>query len=643
MHTLLLLLIIFLPILNFCFLYFNMQKNFIFFHIKIVISSILFIFISSIYLFISYLIFGIIYQINFGIWFNLGLLKLNWGFLFDQLTISMLLIITAISFFVHFFSLEYLKTDKNIKIFFAYISLFTFFMLILVTADNFVQLFLGWEGVGLCSFLLISFWNTRIQAFKSALKAMIMNRIGDFFLLGSISFIFFYYRTLKFSLLSILLNSTNNFNIYAEFSYFDLITLCICLAAIGKSAQIGLHTWLPDAMEGPTPVSALIHAATMVTAGIFLLIRCSTIIEYSNNTLMFIIFSGAITAFISATISLFQNDIKKIIAYSTCSQLGYMFLACGFSIYNFALYHLITHAFFKALLFLCAGSIIHAILDEQDIRKMGGLAKLLPLTYICVIIGSLALLGFPFFSGYYSKDAILENILISTNPFNNIIYFFLILTAFFTTIYSMQIIILTFFSFSGINRIKYQYIQENNWIIGIILFLLSLCSIFVGYLFFEIYCGLSSPFLDNSIYIHKNFFFQNQMEFDLLNCYKLFPIINGFLGIFFCIIIYKKYFLMIIRLKFKLYFIYLFFIKKWYFDIFFNYITFIFFKHSYSSIYMILDKGFLEFIGPSGIIKFLFILYHKFFIKQKNSIYQNYIYIQIILLSLYFLSIIFFY
>jgi proton-translocating NADH-quinone oxidoreductase chain L len=301
--------------------------------------------------------------------------------------------------------------DPHLPKFMSYISLFTFFMLMLVTANNFLQLFLGWEGVGLCSFLLISFWHTRIQANKAAIKAMVVNRIGDFGLLFGILLIFDVFKTIEFH--SVFALAPYFYKKYFMFLGLNLnilttVGFLLFIGAMGKSAQIGLHTWLPDAMEGPTPVSALIHAATMVTAGVFLIIRCSPLFEYTPSILTLITSVGAITAFFAASIGLVQNDIKKIIAYSTCSQLGYMIFACGLSGYSVGLFHLFNHAFFKALLFLSAGSIIHGLANEQDLRKMGGLLQGMSFTYINFVIGSLALMGFPFLAGFYSKDVILE-------------------------------------------------------------------------------------------------------------------------------------------------------------------------------------------------------------------------------------------
>ena len=323
----------------------------------------------------------------------------------------MLVTVTTISTLVHFYSCSYMSVDPHISRFMSYLSLFTFFMLILITADNFIQLFVGWEGVGLCSYLLIGFWFTRVQANKAALKALIINRVGDFGIILGICLVFFVFQTLDFEIVFPLITFfQNQFFLFfgMNFNVVELICFFLFIGSVGKSAQVGLHTSLPDAMEGPTPVSALIHAATMVTAGVFLIIRCSPIFEYAPGVLNIVTFVGALTAFFAATVGLVQNDIKKVIAYSTCSQLGYMIFACGISGYTVSLFHLINHAFFKALLFLAAGSIIHSLNNEQDMRRMGGLIRITPFTYSMMLIGSLSLAGFPFLSGFYSKDVILE-------------------------------------------------------------------------------------------------------------------------------------------------------------------------------------------------------------------------------------------
>jgi len=376
-------------------------------------SSIIIPFLLSFYLILDVISTGNVYQLDLGCWIVSDLLNIRWCFLFDSLTCVMLIVVTFISSLVHLYSTEYMEHDPHLPRFMSYLSLFTFFMLILITANNFLQMFVGWEGVGLSSYLLINFWFTRIQANKAAIKAMLVNRVGDFFILLAMFLIFFIFHSLDYEIVFSLvpLLKMSYFTVLDfQFSLIDLICLFLFFGAMGKSAQLGLHTWLPDAMEGPTPVSALIHAATMVTAGVFLIARCSFIFEYSPIVLNIIMFVGSSTAFFASTTGLFQNDMKKVIAYSTCSQLGYMIMSCGVSQYSIAIFHLVNHAFFKALLFLGAGIIIHALNGEQDIRRMGGLYKLLPLTYITMLIASFALSGFPFLAGFYSKEAILGSL-----------------------------------------------------------------------------------------------------------------------------------------------------------------------------------------------------------------------------------------
>jgi len=392
---------------------------------------------------------GVNSKLSFGVWIIIDSLQVNWSFLFDSLTLIMLFVITFISTLVHLYSIEYMENDPHLPRFMSYLSLFTFFMLILVTGNNFLQMFVGWEGVGLSSYLLINFWFTRIQANKAAIKAMLVNRIGDFALLLAIFSIYFIFESLDydvvFNLVPIFIDSKiiiKNF----EVSAIDLICILLFIGAMGKSAQIGLHSWLPDAMEGPTPVSALIHAATMVTAGVFLISRCSFLFEFSPIALVVVTIVGSGTAFFASTTGLFQNDLKKVIAYSTCSQLGYMVFACGLSSYEVGLFHLSNHAFFKALLFLGAGSIIHAVNDEQDMRRMGGLRSLLPFSYAIMLIGSLALIGFPFLTGFYSKDTILELAYAKYNIVGHFSFFLGTLAAFFYCILFYSFIIFSFFS-----------------------------------------------------------------------------------------------------------------------------------------------------------------------------------------------------
>ena len=418
-------------------------------------ASFLTVFCLNVTFFISLIIFYEVAFVNCFVyiklitWIDCELFNIDWGFLFDSLTVIMCCVVCFISSIVHLYSTEYMSHDPHLPRFMSYLSLFTFFMLILITADNYVQMFVGWEGVGLCSYLLINFWFTRIQANKAAIKAMIVNRIGDFGLALGIFIIFIKFKAVDYATVFALTPFfvEDNFNfVNFNFNILVLIGFFLFIGAIGKSAQLGLHTWLPDAMEGPTPVSALIHAATMVTAGVFLLARSSPIYEYIPLILNIITIVGASTAFFAATIGLVQNDLKKVIAYSTCSQLGYMVFACGLSNYFVGVFHLINHAFFKALLFLGAGSIIHAVADEQDMRKIGGIKNLIPFTYSMMIIGSLALIGFPFLTGFYSKDIILEIAYGKYSYFGHFSFYLGTIGAFFTAFYSTRLLYLTFLS-----------------------------------------------------------------------------------------------------------------------------------------------------------------------------------------------------
>merc|ERR1711871_348739 len=379
--------------------------------------------------------------VRLGPWMEVDWMDASWGFQFDALTSSMMVIVTLISTLVHLYSTEYMSHDPHQPRFMSYLSLFTFFMIMLITAENLVQLFLGWEGVGLCSYLLINFWFTRYAANKAAMKAMIMNRIGDFGFALGIFALFATFHSVDFATIFAQVPAYAAEN---GSSWLTVICLLLFVGAVGKSAQVGLHTWLPDAMEGPTPVSALIHAATMVTAGVYMMIRCSPLFEYAPSALVVITIFGAMTAFFAATTGLLQNDLKKVIAYSTCSQLGYMVFAVGLSQYSISMFHLMNHAYFKALLFLSAGSVIHALSDEQDMRRMGGLVRLLPYTYVMMMIGSLALMGFPFLTGFYSKDVILEIAYAKYTLSGHFAHWLGTLAAFFTAFYSMRLLYLTF-------------------------------------------------------------------------------------------------------------------------------------------------------------------------------------------------------
>jgi proton-translocating NADH-quinone oxidoreductase chain L len=505
-----------------------------------------------------------------------------------------------------------MNSDPNLVRFMSLLSLFTFYMNILVCADNFLVLFFGWEGVGLCSFLLISFWYTRLLAVRAAIKAFIINKIGDSFFLLGLLIIFHIYRTLDFAIIfSLTPYLVNKYFLFCGFNCLIIDTICFFLfiGVMTKSAQLGLHTWLPDAMEGPTPVSALIHAATMVTAGVFLLIKFCFIFLFYPNMLCVITIIGALTAFFGATVGVVQYDIKKVIAYSTCSQLGYMIFACGTSNYTGALYHLGTHAFFKSLLFLSAGAIIYSFSNEQDIRRMGAFYYILPFTYTMFLIGTLALIGFPFLSGFYSKDVILEFSFVKYTVSSLFSYWLGSISTIFTSFYSFRLLYFVFFgTYRGSKKAR-SLIKEIPYIMCIPLIFLSFGSIFLGYLLSDIFIGLGSCFFSDSIFIlNEN---QLMVETKFLPFYiKIIPTVFTFIGFFFLfILIYTTNHFHILQdnqklllIKLPLYFktsrvIMLFLMNAWYFDMFYNFLFFKFINNTTNNIFYIVDKGFLEVFG----------------------------------------------
>ena len=434
-------------------------------------------------------------------WINSGTLDVNWSMKIDSLSSVMLVVVTTVSALVHVYSIGYMSHDPHKPRFMAYLSLFTFAMLMLVTSDNFIQLFFGWEGVGLCSYFLIGFWFKKETANAAAIKAFVVNRVGDFGFALGIFLIFYLFGTVNydevFQQIPTIVDKKLNF-LGFEVNSIDLICLLLFVGAMGKSAQILLHTWLPDAMEGPTPVSALIHAATMVTAGVFLVVRCSPIYEFSELALNLITIVGMTTAIFAASVALVQTDIKKIIAYSTCSQLGYMFFAAGVGAYNIAMFHLFTHAFFKALLFLGSGSVIHAFKDEQNINSMGGVWKKLPYTYVLMIIGTLALTGFPLLSGFYSKDAIIEFAYLRDNTAGYYAAGIGIFTAFLTSIYSWRLIFKTFHGTYNNKDIKIEETHESPLVMLLPLIILSIGAVLAGYTFKGLF--LDAAFWGDSIF-----------------------------------------------------------------------------------------------------------------------------------------------
>lgn len=573
-------------------------------------------------------------------WITSGIFNVKWSFMFDTLTVVMLIVVTSVSSLVHIYSTSYMSADPHLPRFMSYLSLFTFFMLMLVTSSNLLQLFLGWEGVGICSYLLINFWYTRIEANKAAIKAIIINKIGDFGLLVGILLIYVYTGSVNFntifSLVSLL--KENSFIFFGfDFNILDVICVFLFIGCIGKSAQIGLHSWLPDAMEGPTPVSALIHAATMVTAGVFMVLRCSPLFEYTGTTLVVVTIIGAITSLFAGTIAIVQDDIKKVIAYSTCSQLGYMVFVCGLSYYNISLFHLMNHAFFKALLFLGAGAVIHAVSDYQDMRKMGGLLKLLPFIYICILIGSIALMGFPFLTGFYSKDVILELAYSKYTLDSLFSYWFGTISAFVTAFYSFRLIYLTFLSKNNSYKVVIEHIHGTEFPMLFALIVLSFGSIFVGYITKDMFVGLGSDFMANSIFIHPSYNIIIDSEF-LPSSIKLIPVVLSIISAILSLYLYHYFKNTITILAINYRELYTFLKKKYYVDDIYNkYIAMFFLNTGYQVTFKLIDRGLLEVLGPYGIASRVRNFARNISLLQTGIIY-NYLFVIIVGLILFFIS-----
>jgi NADH-ubiquinone oxidoreductase chain 5 len=538
-------------------------------------------------------------SINLFRWIDSESLNVLWGFHFDSLTVSMLIPVLIVSSLVHIYSIGYMGHDPHNQRFFSYLSLFTFMMIILVTANNFLLMFVGWEGVGICSYLLVSFWFTRIAANQSSISAFLTNRVGDCFLTIGMFAILWSFGNIDYSTVFSLAPFFNE-------NIITIIGICILIGAMAKSSQIGLHVWLPMAMEGPTPVSALIHAATMVTAGVYLLMRTSPLIEYSSTVLVICLWLGAITTVFSSLIGLFQQDIKKVIAYSTMSQLGMMVIAVGLSSYNVALFHLINHAFYKGLLFLGAGAVIHAVADNQDFRKYGGLIAFLPLTYSVMLIASLSLVAFPFMTGFYSKDFILESAYGQFFFSGTVVYFISTIGAMFTILYSVKILYLTFLTNPNGSFVNYKHIHEGNLFISLPLIILAIFSILFGYIAKDMFIGLGSDlFVDNSLFIHPTHEIILDTEFAVPILFKLLPFLFFVLLSTLAIVIYEYIPKIIINLKLNRlgYSIFSFFNQRFFIELLYNkYITGIIFKLG-SQTTKVLDKGSIELLGPFGLEK----------------------------------------
>ena len=575
--------------------------------------------------------------ISLGYWILIGRFEVLWSFNFDFLSIAMLTTVYIISFLVHYYSSEYMAGDPHFPRFMAYLSFFTFFMAILTTSGNLLQMFLGWEGVGLCSYLLISFWFTRTQAVTSSLKAFIYNRVGDLFVIFAIALTYLSFYSLEFSNIYLIANAqSKGVSLYpslagSEFFFFknaelwfattvkwgELICFLFFIGVMAKSAQIFLHGWLPDAMEGPTPVSALIHAATMVVAGVYLLLRLCSILNMFPPVLEFLALIGGITALVSATIALYQNDIKKIIAYSTCSQLGYMVFTIGLGHYSVSFFHLCSHAFFKALLFLAAGSVIHAVSDNQDIRRMGGLSSKMPITYSTFLVASVSLAGLPFLSGFFSKDLILE---VSLQSFNKVSFFSYLCglsSTFLTTCYSFKLLYFIFFFKTKLKPSAFSNASENFGPIVNSLLVLALLSVFFGFFFRETFSSFSSYNIFCEVANSYSFF--TIFDSEISNYFfKNLPLIFSLSGLYFSYFfasscLSKNFFLKKINN---------FFLKKWYFDPVYSSIVAkpaLFF--SYQCLYKILDKGFVELLIPNFLKTILRYFSKNLRSAQKGNLY----------------------
>jgi NADH-quinone oxidoreductase subunit L len=507
------------------------------------------------------------YRVQLFTWMNVATFEVDWALRIDALSGVMMFVVSFISFFIHVYSVGYMSHDKSIPRFMSYLSLFTFAMLMLVTSDNLIQLFFGWEGVGVASYLLIGFWYTRPSACAAAIKAFLVNRVGDVGLMLGIAVCYLLFDSVQYDVIFAGAAGMAEATVVVfggEFHALTVVGILLFIGAMGKSAQLGLHTWLPDAMEGPTPVSALIHAATMVTAGVFLVARFSPVYEYAPVALAMVAFIGASTAIFAATIGLTQFDIKRVIAYSTCSQLGYMFFACGVGAYSAGIFHLYTHAFFKALLFLGAGSVIHAMSDEQDMRKMGGIWRKIPVTYTMMWIGTLALVGFPFTAGFYSKDAILEAAWASTNSFHLYAFWLGITAAVLTAFYSGRLIFMTFHGECRADEHVQSHIHESPKVMTIPLGVLAAGALVAGFFGYGMIAEDGSWWA-GAIFSHPDNTVLHDLHYVPL-WVKLSPIVAMAVGLGLAYLFYMRMTEMPGRVASALKPLHTFFYNKWYFD-----------------------------------------------------------------------------
>lgn len=574
------------------------------------------------------------------LWFNLGNYNIEWNIIYDSITITMLMPVMIISTCVQIYSYTYLENDPHLNRFFSLLSLFTFAMLLLISGNNLFLIFLGWELVGLVSYLLVNYWFTGVNNNLAALKALFINKFGDWSLILTITLSLAIFGSIELSTIFSLSNKMNE-------ELIMWLSITILIAASAKSAQLGLHTWLASAMAGPTSVSSLLHSSTMVTAGVFLLIRMSPLIEYSDTVLILILWLGSFTALLGAACGLVDNDIKKIIAYSTCSQLGYLFVACGLSQYTIALTHLLNHAVFKSLLFLASGAFIHAIF-HQDIRKMGSLVLLSPISYLVFLLGSLSLVAFPFFTGFYSKDFLLELLIVPLNFTHSIAYIFTLLAALFTVLYSLRLLIQTMYSLPQFSLIILPYVKDSPNGMTLPMLFLAIGAVIFGFISHELFLGFGHTFYNQSIFILP----EHLRLFDGLNNSEI--SIIGLLPLIFLILLliplifpsfYRK------SINNSVYYKSNNVINSWRysnrfdpsimnnFNILNNQIIMLFFKLSLT-LYRYIDKGLLEFFGPIGIYRLIHWLGFKIELLSTGLISHYGLFFMLFILLSYKLSII---
>ncbi len=558
-------------------------------------------------------------------WISSGTFDVSWSLRIDSLTAVMLVVVNTVSALVHIYSVGYMSHDPHKPRFMAYLSLFTFAMLMLVTSDNFLQMYFGWEGVGLASYLLIGFWFNKPSANKASIKAFVVNRVGDFGFALGIMGIYMVFGSVSFDTVFAavpeVVGQTFNFLGY-DVDILTTIALLLFLGAMGKSAQLGLHTWLPDAMEGPTPVSALIHAATMVTAGVFMVARCSPIFEYSPTALAFVTVIGASTALFAATVGLVQNDIKRVIAYSTCSQLGYMFFAIGVGAYPVAIFHLFTHAFFKALLFLGSGAVIHAVSDEQDMRKMGGLAKHIKITYAMMIIGTLALTGVPFLAGYYSKDAVIEAAFAAGTGVGEYAFWCGVGAAVLTAFYSWRLIFMTFHGKPRASKEVMSHVHESPFVMLFPLYVLAAGAIFAGFFFYPYMVGHDyREFWGDAILILERNTVMDTFH-EVPTWVKLLPVFAWILGLAVAFNMYIRRTDIPVQLAKTHSALYQFLLNKWYFDELYDFLFVRPARWIGEKLWIFGDGKIIDGLGPDGIATRVVDLARRASLLQSGYLYH---------------------